>query len=85
MCNSCGRIGGRESVVDSTSNRRPYHISTMTESNTHCSYLTGKDMLSCAALGEVYIPSICELEEYCKKTLHTMCPRYMKRGSEIRT
>ncbi len=43
-----------------------------------CPMLTGKYMFSCKALKEVYIPSIFELEEYCRKSLHTMCPFYMK-------
>ena len=43
-----------------------------------CPMLTGKYMLSCTALKEVYVPSIFEFEEYCKKPLHTMCPFYMK-------
>ncbi len=43
-----------------------------------CPLLTGKYMLSCSALKEVYVPSAFELEEYCKKPLYTMCPFYMK-------
>src|SRR5574337_1132255 len=38
-------------------------------------------MLSCTALA-VYIPTTFEFEEYCGKTLHTMCPYYMKRNAE---
>ncbi len=46
-----------------------------------CPFLTGKYMLSCTALA-VYIPTTFEFEEYCRKTLHTMCPYYMKRNAE---
>ncbi len=44
-----------------------------------CPFVTGINMLSCAAMKEVYIPSAYEVQEYCKNTLHTMCSRYLKR------
>jgi hypothetical protein len=41
-----------------------------------CPYITGKYRLSCTAHGkaEVYVPSLFELEEYCKNTRHSRCP-----------
>ncbi len=41
-----------------------------------CHFLTGKYMLSCMADRAVYIPSIFELDEYCKSGRHKMCPFY---------
>jgi len=46
-----------------------------------CPYLSGKYMLSCTALREVYIPSAFELGEYCKNVRYKMCPFYIKRES----
>ncbi len=51
----------------------------------NCPMLTGKYMLSCTALKEVYVPSVFELQEYCKKSLHTMCPLYMKNDAQPNT
>ncbi len=41
-----------------------------------CPYITGKYRLSCTAheKAEVYVPSLFELEEYCKNTRHSRCP-----------
>ena len=41
-----------------------------------CPYLTGNYILSCKADLQVYIPSVYELEEYCKSVRHTLCPSY---------
>lgn len=47
-----------------------------------CPFLTGKYMLYCTALKEVYVPSIFELDEYCKNDGYGMCSAYMKRDAE---
>ena len=47
----------------------------------NCPMLTGKYTLSCTARKEVYVPSNFEFKEYCKNTLHTMCPFYMKKDN----
>lgn len=41
-----------------------------------CPYITGKYRLSCTAheKAEVYVPSLFELEEYCKNIRHIRCP-----------
>lgn len=45
----------------------------------NCPFMTGNYMLACLAPGCVYIPSIIELDEYCKSGRHAICPFYMKR------
>jgi len=47
-----------------------------------CPFLSGEYMLSCKALREVYVPSIFELDEYCKNIQHRMCPFYIKNEGE---
>lgn len=47
-----------------------------------CPYLTGNYMFSCTAAKAVYVPSIFELDEYCKESRHTMCPFYCKVGDD---
>ncbi len=42
----------------------------------HCPFLEGKYMLSCRALGEVYVPSTFDLDEYCGHDRHKICPFY---------
>lgn len=42
-----------------------------------CPFLTGKYMFSCSARKEGYVPSARELEEFCTKSLHSMCPLFM--------
>lgn len=39
-----------------------------------CDYLSGEYVLSCTADRGVYIPSLFELEEYCRTTKSTLCP-----------
>ena len=39
-----------------------------------CPYLVGTTILSCALEKAVYIPSLFELEEYCKTSRHIKCP-----------
>jgi len=43
--------------------------------------LTGKYMICCTAVKESYIPSMFELDEYCRQDRHKMCPLY--RQAEI--
>ncbi len=50
-----------------------------------CPYLTGNYMPSCKADLQVYIPSIYELEEYCKSVRHTLCPSYCLIDEEKKT
>lgn len=44
-----------------------------------CPFLAGKYMYSCSASKEVYVPSVFELEEYCKNTRFKLCPFYYSR------
>lgn len=44
-----------------------------------CPFLSGKYMLSCSAQKKGYVPSVFEMEEYCTKTLHAMCPVFIHR------
>ncbi len=41
-----------------------------------CPNITGKYRLSCNAheKAEIYVPSLFELEEYCKNSRHSRCP-----------
>ncbi len=41
-----------------------------------CPYLKGKYMITCTSVKEGYIPSIFELEEFCRHAKHTLCPLY---------
>ncbi len=47
-----------------------------------CPFITGKYILTCTshALAEIYVPSLFELEEYCKNTRHKMCPLKQRQG-----
>ncbi len=44
-----------------------------------CTFLTGRYLLCCAALRHVYVPSISELDEYCRNDRYAICPFYGKR------
>lgn len=46
-----------------------------------CLLLKGKYMICCTAVEESYIPSMSELDEYCRRDKHKMCPLY--RQAEI--
>lgn len=48
------------------------------EAPMKCPFLKGEYMLSCAADKAVYVPSIFELNEYCKENRHKMCPFYCR-------
>ncbi len=41
-----------------------------------CPFIWGKKLLSCSAheKADIYVPSIFELEEYCKTARHARCP-----------
>lgn len=45
-------------------------------------YLSSSKLLSCKANKEMYIPSILELDEYCKKRRHTLCPIYSRKPGQ---
>ncbi len=46
------------------------------EGSMQCPFLQGKRLLACRSLGEIYIPSIIELDEYCMGEACTHCPAY---------
>ena len=46
-----------------------------------CPFATGEYMLSCAA-HQAYVPSMFELDEYCKTTRHTLCPFFIKKYAD---
>ncbi len=41
-----------------------------------CPLLKGKYMITCTAVQEGYIPSLFELEEYCRQAKHRTCPLF---------
>ena len=43
-----------------------------------CLLLQGKYMIYCTAVKEGYIPSTFELDEYCRRERHRICPLYCK-------
>ncbi len=43
-----------------------------------CPLIQGKFMIFCTAVKEGYIPSTFELDEYCRREKHKMCPLYCK-------
>ena len=43
-----------------------------------CMLLKGKYMICCTAVKESYIPSMFELDEYCRQDKRKMCPLYCK-------
>ncbi len=45
-----------------------------------CIFLTGSSVLSCKAHKAVYIPSLLELDEYCKNIRFKRCPLYSEAG-----
>ncbi len=47
-----------------------------------CLFLKGNYMISCTAVKEGYIPTMSELEEYCRQTTHKTCPLYRKAEGE---
>jgi hypothetical protein len=42
----------------------------------HCPFLEGKRILACRSLGAVYVPSMFELDGYCRQEMHKNCPFY---------
>ncbi len=50
-----------------------------------CPFITGKYILTCTAheKADVYVPSLFELEEYCKSIRHPRCPlKYQDSGKQ---
>ncbi len=47
-----------------------------------CLFLKGNYMISCTAVKEGYIPTMSELEEWCRQSTHKTCPLYRKAESE---
>ena len=43
-----------------------------------CPHLLKWSISSCKALGKPYVPSLFELEEYCRTKEHRKCPFYLK-------
>jgi hypothetical protein len=41
-----------------------------------CSFLKGNYMIFCTAVREGYIPSLFELNEYCRRDKYRMCPLF---------
>jgi hypothetical protein len=41
-----------------------------------CPFLEGRRILACRSLGAVYVPSLFELDEYCRHERHKKCPFY---------
>ena len=56
-------------------------LSTIGEATMKCTLLKGKYMICCTAVTESYIPSMFELDEYCRRDKHKVCPLY--RQAEI--
>jgi len=46
------------------------------EKHMKCPFLKGKGILSCRSLGAVYVPSISELDTYCRHDGHKKCALY---------
>lgn len=42
----------------------------------HCVFLAGKRLLSCKAQRAVYLPSLRELDAYCRNVRYASCPFY---------
>ena len=47
-----------------------------------CLLLKGKYMICCTAVKESYIPSMFELDEFCRQERHKMCPLYRQAEEE---
>ncbi len=47
-----------------------------------CPFLAGNYMFSCGALGDAYVQSYYELDEYCKHDRHKICPLYCQSEAE---
>jgi hypothetical protein len=43
-----------------------------------CPYLKGKKIITCMVNGGVYVPSISELEQYCRSEKYEECPLLRK-------
>jgi hypothetical protein len=39
-----------------------------------CPYFAGKKIMTCMVNGDVYVPSISELEQYCRNENYKECP-----------
>ncbi len=50
-----------------------------------CMLLKGKYMICCTAVKESYIPSMPELDEYCRRDQHKICPLYRQAEIEGKT
>ncbi len=50
-----------------------------------CLFLKGNYMIRCTAVPESYIPSIFELDEYCRGPRHRLCPLYRQAETEGKT
>lgn len=46
-----------------------------------CRFLTGKQVLACTVSKDVYVPSLSELDEYCRSVKSMLCP-LRPRGAE---
>jgi hypothetical protein len=50
-----------------------------------CMLLKGKYMICCTAVKESYIPSMLELDEYCRGDKHKMCPLFRQAENDGKT
>ena len=54
------------------------------EETMKCVYLRQWRVSACRANNELYVPSVFQLQEYCKTKWHKKCPFYVKDGMEMK-
>ncbi len=47
-----------------------------------CDFLAGKKVLTCTVNGIIYVPSLFELEKYCRSGKSELCPFLPKGGDK---
>ena len=45
-----------------------------------CNFLTGNQVLTCTGHTRLFVPSLFELEKYCRSTEHDQCPLFKKQS-----
>ena len=70
MCEEPNDAGSATGIVEVPMNCPHLNESPYLSSRSLCR------LLSCKANREVYIPSLFELDQYCKHRQHTLCPFY---------
>lgn len=62
---------------------KPRFLKNIMEEAMECPYLNNWRVVTCIVNNKLYIPSLFELEEYCKTKSHKKCP-FLLRNTDMK-